>query len=309
MKLGVKFPHDEAGIDPSAIRDYAQAVDDLGFDYLIASDHVVGADPQGRGAPWLATYTNEHAIHEPFVLFSFMAGVTRRITFATSVLVLPQRQTVLVAKQAAALDVVSGGRLWLGVGVGWNTVEYEALGVNFRSRGARLEEQISVMRALWTQQVVSFNGRYHRITGAGLNPMPIQRPIPIWMGGATDRALDRAGRLADGWFPGGSMIDPFQRTPSRANPGRPLGGPGDEDWAPQIQRLLASATAAGRQPSAIAIGAQFNVLKTTNTDEFQLALERKAALGATHLTIATAAAGLPWPEGHINVLRRFTEAC
>lgn len=307
LKLGVKFPQDEAGIDPIAIRDYAQAAEDLGFDYLTATDHVIGADPSGRIAPWIGPYTHESAIHEPFVLFGFMAGVTHRITFATNVLILPQRQTVLVAKQAAALDVLSGGRLWLGVGVGWNTVEYEALGAEFGSRGARLEEQISLLRALWTQRIVSFNGRWHRITRAGIHPMPIQRPIPIWMGGASDRAIDRAGRIADGWFPGGSVIDPFQRAPSRANPGRPLGGPGIENWAPQIERLLASARAAGRKPSAIAVGAQFNVLKTTPTDDFRSALEQKAAIGSTHMTIATERAGLRWPQGHIDALRRVRE--
>ncbi len=304
MKLGVKFPQSETNSDPIAARDFVQAAEDLGFEYITANEHVLGAHPEGRGATWVAPYTHEHIVHEPFVLFAFLSAATRHISFATSVLVLPLRQTVLVAKQAAELDLLSGGRLWLGVGVGWNSVEFEAMGADFATRGARMEEQVKVLRALWTQEVVDFDGRWHRITRAGIKPMPKQRPIPIWMGGSSDQALDRAGRLADGWFPGGSVVDPFRRTESRAQPGKPLAGPADEDWTPQIRRLLAASEAAGRSLGSIAVADQINVSTANTPEDLSKAIGTKTAIGVTHLTVATQAAGLAWPHDHIKALRR-----
>src|SRR6188474_2591636 len=185
MRIGVVFPQTEIGQDPSVIRDYAQAVEALGYTHILAFDSVVGANPDRPGG-WDSPYDYRHPFHEPFVLFGFCAAVTRRIELVTGVLVLPQRQTALVAKQAAAVDVLSQGRLRLGVGVGWNDVEYEALGEDFHDRGRRIEEQVSLMRALWTEPVVDFAGRWHRVPEAGINPLPVQRPIPVWFGGQAE---------------------------------------------------------------------------------------------------------------------------
>ena len=177
MKVGVVFPQTEIGADPTAVKDYAQASEDLGFSHLLAYDHVLGANPASR-PDWRAPYSHLDMFHEPFVLFGYLAGLTQRIELVTGIIILPQRQTVLVAKQAAALDVLSKGRLRLGIGIGWNAVEYEALGEDFKNRGRRSEEQIDVLRKLWTQQLVTYNGQWHKITDAGINPLPVQRPIP-----------------------------------------------------------------------------------------------------------------------------------
>jgi probable F420-dependent oxidoreductase len=212
MKLGVVFPQTEIGNDPTAIRDYAQAVDEAGFEHLIAYDHVLGAPVArfagvdiGRPRP---PYTEQSAFHEVFVLFGFLAAATRRVELATGVLILPQRQTALVAKQTAAVDVLSGGRFRLGIGSGWNFVEYEALGEDFHTRGRRLAEQVALLRRLWTEPLVDFEGRWDQIKQAGINPLPVQRPIPIWMGGAADVVLRRIAETADGWFaPGAESED------------------------------------------------------------------------------------------------------
>ncbi|MER3404742.1 MAG: hypothetical protein C4289_05905 [Chloroflexota bacterium] len=201
MQIGAIFPQTEIGADPVAIRDYAQAVEELGYAHLVAYDHVLGANtetPERRGRRW--PYTFQHQFHEPLVLFGYLAAITRRIGLVTGILILPQRQTALVAKQAAEVDVLSSGRLRLGVGLGWNEVEYEALGENFHNRGRRIEEQVTVLRALWTQPLVTFHGRWHHITDAGINPLPVQRPIPIWMGGTDERVLRRIARMADGGY-------------------------------------------------------------------------------------------------------------
>src|SRR3712207_5049701 len=200
MRLGAIFPQLESGADPVAIRDYAQAVEGMGYDHILIYDHVLGADTASR-PNWRGPYTAQSLFHEPFVLYGYFAAVTERVELVTDVIILPQRQTALVAKQAAEIDVLSGGRLRLGVGIGWNEVEYEALGESFRNRGARSEEQIEVLRLLWTQEVVDFQGRWHTITAAGINPLPVRRPIPLWIGGTAEPVLRRIGRLGDGWFP------------------------------------------------------------------------------------------------------------
>ena len=178
MKLGVVFPQTEIGADPVAVRDYVQAAESLGYDHMIAYDHVLGANAASRPG-WEGTYQHTDMFHEPFVLFGYLAGITRSIEFVTGIVILPQRQTVLVAKQAAEVDVLSGGRLRLGIGIGWNAIEYEALGEDFHNRGRRSEEQIELMRALWTQELVTYEGRWHKVTDAGLNPLPARRPIPV----------------------------------------------------------------------------------------------------------------------------------
>jgi len=173
----------------------------MGFTHILVFDHVLGANPARPGG-WKGPYTYRHGFHEPFVLFGFLAAATRRVELVTGIIILPQRQTALVAKQAAAVDVLSGGRLRLGVAVGWNPVEFEALGEDFTTRGRRIEEQIEVMRALWTRELVTFTGTQHRISDAGINPLPVQRPpIPIWMGGESEVVQRRMARIADGWMP------------------------------------------------------------------------------------------------------------
>jgi probable F420-dependent oxidoreductase len=195
MKIGVVFPQTEIGQDPAMIRDYAQAVEAMGYTHILAFDSVIGANPDRPGG-WDSQYDYRHAFHEQFALFAFCAAVTRRIELVTGVLILPQRQTTLVAKQAAEVDVLSGGRLRLGIGVGWNPVEFEALGENIHDRGKRVEEQLEVMRLLWTRELVTYEGRWHRVPDAGIKPLPVQRPIPVWMGGESEAVLRRAARLA-----------------------------------------------------------------------------------------------------------------
>ena len=218
LKVGAIFPQTECGTDVGVIAEFVRAVEAMGFDHLFVADHVLGADPRFHAHPSLVAYSHESVVHESLTLMAYLAAVTRRLTLATGILILPQRQTVLVAKQAAQIDVLSGGRLRLGVGVGWNAVEYEALNETFENRGRRSAEQVAVLRALWTQEVVDFRGEFHRIDHAGLNPRPIQRPIPIWFGVGgrehsvpPDAALRRIGRLADGWSP--------NLTPDDAGPG------------------------------------------------------------------------------------------
>jgi probable F420-dependent oxidoreductase len=285
MKFGVIFPQTEIGADPSGVHDFAQAVESLGYDHIIPYDHVVGANPASRPG-WNAPYTHKDMFHEPFVLFGYLAAVTKKIGLVSGVVILPQRQTVLVAKQAAAVDVLSGGRLRLGIGIGWNPVEYEALGADFKNRGARSEEQIEVLRALWTKELVTFKGRWHTITDAGINPLPVQRPIPIWLGGGAEPVLRRVGRLGDGWFP--------------------LAEPGDKVRS-MIERIRSYAKEAGRDPSAIGIEGRVSVADGSREKWLQ-AISQWKELGATHVSVNTMKAGFSTPSAHIDAIRRFREA-
>jgi probable F420-dependent oxidoreductase len=294
MKIGVVFPQIEIGIDPAVVRDYAQTAEALGYDHILIYDHVVGANTASR-PKWSGPYTSAHTFHEPFVVFGYMAACTQRIELATGVIILPQRQTVLVAKQAAEVDVLSGGRLRLGIGVGWNDVEFEALGMNFHDRGARSAEQIKVMRALWTQETVTFEGRWHRITDAGINPLPVRRPIPLWIGGESDVALRRAARVADGWM---------SSRPVRAPGKQPAGEPARDH---QVERLREHLAAAGRSPNAFGIEGRA-AIAGGGPDEWRLQIEQWRKLGATHLSVNTMQAGLPNPRAHIDAIRRFREA-
>ena len=208
MQIGAIFPQTEIGPDPAAIRDYVEAVEGMEFDYLFIADHVLGADPDHHEHVRGSYYTHHSVIHESLTTLAFIAALTTRVQLITGILILPQRQTALVAKQAAEIDVLSGGRLTLGIGVGWNHVEFEALGEDFANRGIRSEEQINLMRALWTQEVVNFDGRWHTVRAAGIKPLPIQRPIPVWFGAGgsagpvpRDVVLRRIARMGDGWFP------------------------------------------------------------------------------------------------------------
>ena len=199
MRIGVVFPQTELGGDVGAVRAYAQRAEELGFTHVLAYDHVVGAD-RAVHAGWDRPYDVHTTFHEPMVLYGYLAAVTS-MELVTGIIILPQRQTALAAKQAAEVDLLTGGKFRMGVGIGWNHVEYEALGQDFSTRGVRLEEQVTLLRRLWTEQSVTFDGTFDRITGAGLSPLPVQRPIPIWFGAQSPRAYRRAGRLADGWFP------------------------------------------------------------------------------------------------------------
>jgi probable F420-dependent oxidoreductase len=284
MRIGIVFPQTEFGNDPAAIRDYAQTAEGLGFTHIVAYDHVLGANPNRPGG-WKGPYTHESPFHEPFVLFSFMAALTQKIEFVPGVIILPQRQTALVAKQAAAVDVLSGGRMRLGVGIGWNFVEYEALGENFRNRGRRIEEQVALMRRLWTEELIDFDGRYHGFKQAGINPLPVQRPIPVWMGGMDDRVLRRIAQIADGWFP------QFQPGPQAAE---------------TMDRLRGYIRDAGRPNDAVGIEGRISMYNTP-ADQWASALDGWRELGATHVSFNTMNARLASPQDHIDTLRRFIE--
>lgn len=285
MKIGAIFPQTEMPNDPVAIRDFAQAVESLGFDHLVAFDHVIGANAASRPG-WSGPYRHTDSFYEPFVLFGYLAALTKSIELVTGIIILPQRQTTLVAKQTATLDVLCNGRLRLGIGIGWNDVEFEALGENFRDRGIRSEEQMEVMRALWTQELVTFDGRWHKITDAGINPLPVQRPIPIWIGGRHDRVLRRIARLADGWFP----LFPADDT------GREL-----------MDRLWEYVRQEGRDPASIGIEAWISVANK-QPDQWVREAEAWKELGATHISVGTMKAGYATVDGHIDAIRLFKEA-
>ena len=284
MRLGAIFPQTEIGSDPVAVRDFAQAAEGLGYEHLLVFDHVLGADTSVRQG-WDRPYSSADMFHEPFVLFGYLAGLTETIEMVTGVLILGQRQTSLVAKQAAEVDVLTGGRLRLGIGVGWNAVEYEGLSESFANRGRRSEEQIELMRQLWTNEVVDFHGRYHNVTHAGINPLPVQRPIPVWFGGGAPQVVKRIGRMGDGWFP---QFEP------------------NSEGAERIAEMRGYATEAGRDPSAIGIEGRIGIAADDQANWQKLA-ESWAEVGATHLSVNTMRAGLQGPDQHIEAIRRFKE--
>jgi probable F420-dependent oxidoreductase len=284
MRVGVVFPQTEIGADAGAVRAYAEHVEGLGYAHLLAYDHVVGADPQVH-VGWNGPYDLHSTFHEPLVTFGFLAAVTTSLELVTGIVILPQRQTVLVAKQAAEVDLLSGGRLRLGVGLGWNAVEYEALGEDFSTRGRRCDEQVDLMRKLWTEHTVTYHGSFHRVTGAGLAPLPNRRPIPVWFGASSERACRRAGRLGDGWFP---MV-----------------GPG-----PRLDRALGfvrrAATEAGRDPATI--GMEGRVSWTGDPDDMVDGLRGWDDAGASHVSINTMGAGLHSVDDHLAALTKAAEA-
>jgi len=283
MQIGVVFPQTEAGADPAAIRTYVQTVESLGYGHLLAYDHVLGADPAVH-APWSGPYDLDTTFHEPFVLFGYVAALTT-LELVTGILVLPQRQTALVAKQAAGVDLLTNGRFRLGVGIGWNSVEYSALGKDFSNRGNRSNEQIELLRRLWTEPTVTFQGKDESCIGAGICPQPVQRPIPIWIGGNSEPAFRRAGRLADGWLPSiqpGPELDAARETVSTA------------------------ARAAGRDPALL--GMEGHLYWPGNLDSALSQAERWRDAGASHLSITTMDARLEFPDGHLAVLSEFAAA-
>ena len=279
MRIGVVFPQTELGGDPAVVRAYGERVEELGFTHILAYDHVVGADPEVHQG-WQGPYDVDTTFHEPFVMLGYLAAVTS-LELVTGIIILPQRQSVLVAKQAAEVDLLTSGRFRLGIGLGWNAVEYEALGEKFTNRGKRSEEQVEVMRKLWTERSVTFNGEYHTVTGAGLAPLPAQRPIPVWFGAASDRAYERAGRLGDGWFP---MMEPGRRL---------------DDAREQVKR---AATAAGRDPEGL--GMEGRVGWSGDPDKAADDIAAWIAAGATHLSVNTMNAGLVTVDDHLAALER-----
>lgn len=285
MQIGLVFPQTEFGHDPSALKDYAQTAEELGYSHVLAYDHVLGANPERPGG-WSGPYTYRETFLEPFVLFSYMAAITERLSFATGILILPQRETALVAKQAATLDAISNGRLRLGIGTGWNKVEYIGLNQDFHTRGKRQEEQIELLRRLWTEELVTFEGYWHTIPDAGLNPLPVQRPIPIWLGGHADVVLERIARMGDGWMPG-------YRTAETA--------------APSLAKLDAYLAEAGRSREEIGLEPRLH-WSSGNLAELGEILFGWEAAGATHISLNTMGAGFTSPQQHLNAIREFAEA-
>jgi probable F420-dependent oxidoreductase len=284
MQIGLVYPQTEYPADPTAIRDYAQAAESLGYSHILAYDHILGANPDRPGG-WSGPYTYRNPFIEPFLLFTYMAAATTHLGFITGILILPQRETTLVAKQAAVLDVLCGGRLRLGIGTGWNEVEYTAAGYDFHTRGKRQEEQIEVLRLLWTQELVKYKGRWHDIPDAGLNPLPVQRPIPLWFGGHAEPVLRRLARLGDGWLPG------FRTAEAAA------------EHLATLDRYLAEY---GRSRADLGLEPRLH-WGEGDLDALGRSLEGWRAAGATHVSLNTMGAGFTTPAKHLDTIRRFAQ--
>jgi probable F420-dependent oxidoreductase len=279
VKIGVVFPQTEIGASASAVRSYGTTVESLGYTHVLTYEHVLGADPIAH-APWTGGFDVDTTFREPFVMFGFLAAITK-LELVTGVVILPQRQTALVAKQAAELDLLTEGRFRLGVGLGWNAVEYAALGQSFHTRGRRLNEQIPLLRRLWTERVVTHLGEFDTITGAGLSPLPVQRPIPVWIGGESRPAYERIGRLADGWFP-------------QFLPGQML------DEARSIIRD--AAVAAGREPDAIGMEGRVGWYGSEGLSKVIDQIGAWHRAGASHVSIHTMNANLGSAPAHLAAL-------
>jgi len=283
MQTGAVLSQNELGPELSAVKDYAQAVQDLGYDFLVTADHVVGADAADH--PQLErVYPIDNYLREPLILGAFLACAAPKLGYLTSVVILPQRQTVLTAKQAADLDGLTQGKLRLGVGIGWNPIEFTALGMGFASRARRFEEQIQLMRKLWTERVVSFEGRFDNVPAAGINPRPIQQPIPIWIGASSEPAVKRATKIADGYLPL-----------------RPLEG----GWQATMDKVHGWLQEAGRDPSMFGIEGRLDAVKGT-PDEWRKVVELWRGFGASHLSVGTTGIGRG-AQAHIERLRQVRE--
>ena len=263
LQVGAVFPTTEIGSDPTVLRDWAQAAEGIGYQHLIVYDHVLGAEHANREPRLMGPYTEKDPFHEPMVLLGYLAGVTERIGLTTGVVILPQRQTALVAKQAAQVDLVSGGRLRLGVGTGWNWVEYDSLGVPFQDRGKRFDEQVGLLRKLWTERILDYEGDYHRVDRAGILPLP-ERPIPLWFGAMSDVAVKRAARVGDGVL--------YGTKPSRLKR--------------MHEVFVEEAERAGRDPKTLGAEAILDFADGVNdADEWRREIELWRELGGTHLSI------------------------
>ncbi len=286
MQVGISIHTTEIGNDPIAIRDFVQAAEDMGYEHLTLIDHVIQSG-KAVADDWRAFYTRDNAFHEPLIFYAYVAALTKSIELATAILILPQRQTALVAKQCAELDLLSGGRLRLGVGIGWNEMEFDVLHENFRNRARRVVEQIEVMRKLWTNELVDFEGEFHKIADAGINPLPVQRPIPVWIGAFVEPAIKRAGRVADGWF---------------ANPRVPPGPESEKHF----EFFRGGAREAGRDPDKLGIDATV-LAGDRGSQAWAAEAEQWQAMGTTHLTFRTMAAGMTSNDQHIEAIRKFRE--
>jgi probable F420-dependent oxidoreductase len=284
VRVGVVLPQTEIGGKPAAVARYARHVEELGFAHVLAYDHVLGADPAVYEG-WNGPYDINTTFHEPFVLFGYLAAITS-LELVSGIVILPQRQTALVAKQAAEVDLLSQGRLRLGVGIGWNAVEYDALGQDFSTRGRRLEEQVQLLRRLWTERSVTFEGQHDRIRGAGLFPMPVQQPIPVWVGGSSPPAYRRMGRIADGWFP---QVPPGPRLTEA------------------LELVAEGAAQAGRDATSIGMEGRVN---WADGDLPRLVdhVGRWREAGATHVAINTMGAGLATLDEHLAALTSAADA-
>lgn len=292
MRIGVSFPTLEIGADMAAIRDFVHTAEGLGYTHVRILDHVLGANPHYHPEVPVFYYTHQSVIREPFTLMSYLAAITTTLELVSGIVILPQRQTALVAKQAAEVDVLSGGRLRLGIGVGWNPVEFEALGENFHNRGRRCEEQIEVLRLLWTEEEVTYTGKWHRINHAGIKPLPIQRPIPIWIGSGApqtpippEAGMRRIARLADGWLPLFPLDDAGMAT---------------------IARVRRYTKEAGRDPSTLGMEGRISLTGTT-PDEWVAQVQGWQEAGATHLAVGTSGGALTSAREHMATIQRFKE--
>ncbi|KAA1283119.1 MAG: LLM class F420-dependent oxidoreductase [SAR202 cluster bacterium] len=283
MRIGAVFPQTEAGTDIGAVTDYIQNVESLGFDHVLAFDHVLGANASSRPG-WSGAYQHTDSFYEPMTFYSYVAAITSRLELATGVIILPQRQTALFAKQSATLDLISGGRLRLGIGTGWNQVEYEALGENFHNRGKRSEEQIDLLRKLWSQELVTFEGKFHTVTDAGLNPLPPGRSIPIWFGGMADPVLERVAKLGDGWLPLGSPNDKLKIS---------------------FDTLKKYLDQNSKSMSDIGVEAMISLKNSGSDTDIRKDLSSWAEMGTTHISINTMNCGLKFPGEHIKAISNF----
>ena len=287
MDFGISFPQTQIGNDPAIIRNFVETAEELGFERLTLVDHILGAK-EAKDAPWAVHYTIEYGFHEPLTLFAWIAGFTKSIQLVTANVVLPQRQTELVAKQAAQIDILTGGRMVLGIGVGWSKSEFEALNMNFANRGARIEEQVNLLRRLWTDELVEFEGKWHKISEMGMNPRPIQQPIPIWFGAMEEVAVRRAARIGDGWLMS------------------PRGKP-DDQMKKLVEAFYGEADSAGRNVNDLGIDATV-FAEDRGPNEWLSEAQAWRDLGATSITFRTSESGFKHIDQHINAMRRLAEA-
>ena len=287
MDFGISFPQTQIGNDPAIIRNFVETAEGVGFERLTLVDHILGAK-EAKDAPWAVHYTIEYGFHEPLTLFAWIAGFTKSIQLVTANVVLPQRQTELVAKQAAQIDILTGGRMVLGIGVGWSKSEFEALNMNFANRGARIEEQVDLLRRLWTDELVEFEGKWHKISEMGMNPRPIQQPIPIWFGAMEEVAVRRAARIGDGWLMS------------------PRGKP-DDQMKKLVEAFYGEAESAGRNVNDLGIDATV-FAEDRGPNEWLSEAQAWRDLGATSITFRTSESGFTHIDQHINAMRRLAEA-
>ena len=284
MEIGAVFPHNEIGTDPQAIKDYAQGAEELGVTHLLIYDHVLGAD-RDRPGGFEGPYDKDVAFHEPFTTFAFIAAVTKKLDMITTVMILPQRQTVLVAKQAAELAILSNNRFKLGIGVGWNAVEYTGLNENFKNRGKRQEEQVELMRLLWESEVLEYKGDYHHIDKASINPRP-SKSVPIWFGGGAPQLIERCAHLGDGWIPLMGPNEAARKTLAAIKEKRESKGLDWDNFGVQAQAQYAGGDA----------------------ERWNKHAEKWRNLGASHLAIATHNAEPTNVEGHLGRIKEYLNA-